>query len=75
MIVNLTIDGEHLLLVGREQRLTTALRIYNTKTLMRQYCCPADLYTTPVRSAVTDFLTHPQGFLPELRCLFLNVQD
>ena len=38
MIVNLTIDGEHLLLVGREQRLTTALRVYNTKTLMRQYC-------------------------------------
>ena len=36
MVVDLTVHGEHLLLVGREQRLLTALWVYNAQSLMTE---------------------------------------
>ena len=75
VVVYLAVDSQHLLLVGREQRLPSALRVYDAKALMGKYCGAADVYAAPVRTAVADLLAHPQGFLPELRGLFLDIQD
>ena len=36
VIVDLTVHGEHFLLVGREQWLLTALRVYNAQSLMTE---------------------------------------
>ena len=65
MVINLTIDGENLFPVGGKQRLSAAFRVHDGEAFMRQNSCLSTVDTTPVRTAVTDFLTHTKGFLPE----------
>ena len=75
MIVNLAIDSQHMLGNGREQRLSARLWVNYAQTLMRQNSRTADIDAAPVRTAVTDFLTHTQSFLSELRRILLDVKD
>ena len=74
MVIDFAVDSQHLLLVRRIQRLTTRFRVHDAQTLVGKDGASATIDTTPVRSAVTDFLTHLQYFLAELMRLLLNIQ-
>ena len=58
MVIYLAIHGQHLLMVRRIQRLTARLRVDNAQSLVSQDGRAAAIDATPVRSAVTDLLTH-----------------
>ena len=75
MVVYLAVDGEHLFLVWREERLLARLGVYDAEALMAQYGRAAGVYAAPVGAAVTDFLAHAQSLLAQLRSLLLNVED
>ena len=74
MVVDLAIDGEHLLLVRREKGLAAALGINDGQTLMTKNGRGACIDTAPVGTAVTNLLTHAERFLTKLRCLLLNIE-
>ena len=73
MVVYLTVHRQHLFPVGREQRLSPTLWVHNAQSLVSQNGAAATVYSTPVRSAVADFLTHLQCFFTQLMRLLLNV--
>ena len=73
MIINLTIHGQHLFPVRREQRLSTTLRVNDTQSLVGENGAAATIDTTPVWSAMADLLTHLQCLLTELMRLLLDV--
>jgi len=74
MIIYLTIDSQHLLLVGREEGLSAALRVDDGQALMAQDGRGAGIDTTPVGTAVTDLLTHAERFLTQLWRLLLDIE-
>ena len=74
MVVDLTIDGEHLLLVGGEEGLTAALGVNDGQTLVAQDGRGAGIDAAPVGTAVTYLLTHAERFLTQLRRLLLNIE-
>ena len=53
------IDGKDLLAIRRIQWLSATFRIDDGKTFVSQDGTAAYINTTPVRSAMTDFLRHP----------------
>lgn len=75
MIINLAVHSQHLLAIGREQRLTSALRIDDAQSLMRQYGAARTVYAAPVRTTVTYLLTHAKRLGTQLRRLLLNVEN
>ena len=74
MVVNLTVHGKHLFLVGREERLPAAFRVDNGKTLMAQYGRLASVDATPVGAAMTYFLTHTQRLLAQFGRLLTDIE-
>ena len=74
MVIDFAVDSQHLLLIRRIQRLTTRFRVHDAQTLVGKDGTSATIDTTPVRTAVTDFLTHLQCFLAELMRLLLDIQ-
>ena len=75
MVIDLTIDRQYLLLVRREQRLLARLRVDDRQSLMTQDCRPTSVDAAPIGTTMTNFLTHAQSLLTQLRCLFLNVEN
>ena len=73
MVIDFAIDGQHLFLVGRIEGLSAALGVDDAQSLMGEDGTPAAVYTTPIWTAVADFLTHLQGLLTQFCCLFLDV--
>jgi hypothetical protein len=73
VVINLTIDSQYLFTVWREQGLTTTLRVNDAQSLMGKDGRAATVDTTPVRSAVTDLLTHLQRFITQSLCLLLDI--
>ena len=74
VVVNLAVDRQNLFLVRRIQRLSATFRVDDAQPLMGEDRLSATVYSTPVRSAMTYFLTHPQCFLAQRRRLLLHVQ-
>jgi hypothetical protein len=66
MVVNLTVNGQHLQTVLTEQRLTARLGINYTQTLMSQDGRATAPDTAPVGTAMTYPTTHFQCLLSEL---------
>ena len=75
MIVNLAVDGQHHLPVGREQRLSAALRVDDRETFVSKDGRAATINAAPVRTTVPDFLAHAQSLLAKLVRLLLDVED
>ena len=75
VIINLSVDGQHLFAVGAVERLLAALRVHDAQSLMAQDGMRAAVYTAPVWSAMTDFLTHAQSLLAQLAALFFYIKD
>ena len=74
MIVDFSIDGEHLLTIRREQGLSARFWVDDAQSLMGEDGCATTVDTTPVRSAMTDLLTHFQCFFTQLMRLLLDIQ-
>ena len=74
MIVNLAVHCQYLLLVRRKQWLSATLWVDNRQSLMGEYGRATTIYSTPVRSAVTDFLTHLQCLIAQRMRLLLYIQ-
>ena len=74
VVVYLTIHGQHLLAVGREQRLTSTLRVDNAQSLVRQYGASRTMNAAPVRTAVTYLLAHAKRLCAQLWRLLFNVE-
>ena len=74
MVVYLTIDGEDLFLIRTIERLTTTLGVHNAQSLVGENGTATTVYSTPVRSAVADFLTHLQRLITQRMRLLLNIQ-
>ena len=74
MIVDLTVHGQDLLLVGAVERLAATFGVNDRESLMCQDGRAATVDSTPVRSAVTDFLTHTQRLLSQLLRLLLDIK-
>jgi hypothetical protein len=75
MVVNLTVNGQHLQTVLAEKGLTSRLRVHNTQTLVSQYGRTAAPYTAPVRTTVTDPAAHFQGFPAQDVRLLLHIEN
>ena len=75
MVVDLTVHRQDLLVVGREQRLSTALGVYDAQTFVGKDCRSATIDTTPVGPAMTQFLTHAQRLLSQFGRLLFDVED
>jgi hypothetical protein len=73
VVINLTIDSQYLFTVWREQGLTTTLRVNDAQSLVGKDGRATTVDTTPVRSAVTDLLTHLQRFITQSLCLLLDI--
>ena len=74
VVVYLTVHSQHLLAAGREQRLTSALRVDNAQSLVSQYGASRTMNAAPVRTAVTYLLAHAKRLATQLWRLFLNVE-
>ena len=74
VIVYLAVHGKYLFEVGREQRLSAALRIDNRQSLMTQYGRTATINATPVRSTVSDFLRHVESLSPQCAHISLYIE-
>ena len=74
VVVYLTVHSQHLLAVGREQRLTSTLRVDNAQSLVRQYGASRTMNAAPVRTAVTYLLAHAKRLGAQLWRLLLNVE-
>ena len=75
MVVDFSIHGQYLTAVGRVQRLLSALRVDDGEALVGKNGRAATIDSTPVGSAMTDFLTHSQCFLSQIRSLLLDVEN
>ena len=58
VIIDLTVYGKHLFLVGCEQRLATTLWVNDAQTLVCEDGRTSTIDSAPVWSAVADLLTH-----------------
>lgn len=74
MVVDLSVYGQHLFAIWREKRLSARFGINDREALMGQDGRAAAIDSTPVGSAMTDFLTHAQGFLPQRVRLFCYIE-
>lgn len=74
MVIYLTVDSQDLLLVGREEGLSAALRVDDGQTLMAKDGSGACIDTAPVGTAVTNLLTHTERFLTQLGRLLLDIE-
>ena len=74
MVVYLAIHRQYLLAVGRIQRLSARLWIYDAQALMGEDGSAAAINATPVGAAMAYLLTHAQCFLTQHSRLFLHVQ-
>ena len=74
VVVNLAIDGKHLLAVGRVEGLASALGVDNREALMGQDGRASAIDAAPVGAPVTNLLGHGQGFLTPLGRLALNIE-
>ena len=75
MVVYFAVDRQHLLAVGREERLPSALGIDDAQSLVCQDGTAATVDARPVRSAVTQFLAHAQRLLAQLWRLTPDSED
>ena len=75
MVVYLTVDGQDLFAVWREQWLTAALWVDNTQSLVSEDGCTTTIDTTPVWSAMADLLTQTQCLLSQFLRLLLYMKD
>jgi hypothetical protein len=73
MVIDLTIDGQHLLAVWGVERLSATLRVDDAQSLVGEDGRTTTVYATPVRTTVTDLLTHLQCLIAELMRLLLDV--
>ena len=74
MIVYLTVYGKYHFMVGRVERLPSTFRVDDRKAFVCQDGTAAYIDTTPVRSAMTDFLCHTQCFVPQFFRLVLYIE-
>ena len=58
MVIDFAVDGQHLLSIRAVEGLPTRLRVNDAQPFMGQDGRATAKDSTPVRSAVTDFLTH-----------------
>ena len=75
MVIDLAVDGQHLLSVRSEKRLSARLRIHDAQPLVRQHGAPAAPDATPVRTPVPDLPAHLQGLAPQRLRLFPNIEN
>ena len=75
MIIDLTVDGKDLLAIRRIQWLSATFRIDDGKTFVSQDGTAAYINTTPVRSAMTDFLRHSKHFVSQFLGLRFDIED
>ena len=74
MVVNLSVDRQHQRLVGRKQRLPTALGVHNTQTFVGQDGTTATPDSTPVGTAMPYAAAHLERFLAQRVRLFSNIE-
>ena len=75
MIIDFTVDGKDLLAIRRVQWLSATFRIDDGKTFVSQDGTAAYINTTPVRSAMTDFLRHSKRFVSQFLGLRFDIED
>ena len=75
MIINLTVYGKHLFLIGCKQRLATTFWVNNAQTLMCQDSRTTTVDSAPVWSTMANLLTHTKCLLSQFRSLLLNIED
>ena len=74
MVIDLTIHSQHLLTVRAVKGLSSAFRVNDAQSLVSKDGRAAAIYSTPVRPAMTDFLTHLQCLVTQSLCLLFDVQ-
>ena len=65
VVVYLPVHRENLFSVGREQRLSSALRVDDRQPFMTQYGRPSAVNAAPVRSAVPYLPRHAESLCPQ----------
>ena len=62
MVINLSVDCQHLAAVGRIQRLPSGKRVHDCQSLVSENAILSGIDTAPVRSAVSDLCRHLKSF-------------
>ena len=74
MVVNLAVDGKHLLVIGGDKWLSTRLGIYNTKSLVGENGRASTPDAAPVGTTMTYLTAHTQSLLAQLGSLLPKVK-
>ena len=75
MIVNFSVDCQHLFHVRAEERLFSRFGVNDRQSFVGKNGSASAIDAAPVWSTVTNFTAHSQCFLSEFSCLLLNVED
>ena len=73
MVIDLAVHSQNLLTVWAVKRLAARLRVDDAQSLVGEDGRATTIDTTPVRSAVTDLLTHLQCFITQSMRLLLDI--
>ena len=75
MIVYLAVHGKNLLLIDREQRLSSTLGVNDAESFVSEDGISATIDTAPVRTTMAYLLAHAQSLRPERSLLVRLLAD